>query len=147
MNPKLSARITLWCNRTVALAVLVLIFFFPRLLEWYQGLRPLGLHGAAAVFFGFYLCVPVVLYALWCIDRLVSNVLAEKIFIQANVRYIRRIRWCCAGVSLICLPAAFFYQPLIFMVVIMAFLALVVSVVKNVIAAAVALQEESDLTI
>ncbi len=147
MNPKLSARITLWCNRIVALAVLVLIFFFPRLLEWYQGLRPLGLHGAAAVFFGFYLCVPVVLYALWCIDRLVSNVLAEKIFIQANVRYIRRIRWCCAGVSLICLPAAFFYQPLIFMVVIMAFLALVVSVVKNVIAAAVALQEESDLTI
>lgn len=147
MNPKLSARITLWCNRTVALAVLVLIFFFPRLLEWYQGLRPLGLHGAAAVFFGFYLCVPVVLYALWCIDRLVSNVLAEKIFIQANVRYIRRIRWCCAGVSLICLPAAFFYQPLIFMVVIMAFLALVVSVVKNVIAAAVALQEENDLTI
>ena len=147
MNPKFSARITLWCNRIVALAVLVLIFFFPRLLEWYQGLRPLGLHGAAAVFFGFYLCVPVVLYALWCIDRLVSNVLAEKIFIQANVRYIRRIRWCCAGVSLICLPAAFFYQPLIFMVVIMAFLALVVSVVKNVIAAAVALQEESDLTI
>lgn len=147
MNPKLSARITLWCNRIVALAVLVLIFFFPRLLEWYQGLRPLGLHGAAAVFFGFYLCVPVVLYALWCIDRLVSNVLAEKIFIQANVRYIRRIRWCCAGVSLICLPAAFFYQPLIFMVVIMAFLALVVSVVKNVIAAAVALQEENDLTI
>ena len=147
MNPKLSAKITLWCNRIVALAVLVLIFFFPRLLEWYQGLRPLGLHGAAAVFFGFYLCVPVVLYALWCIDRLVSNVLAEKIFIQANVRYIRRIRWCCAGVSLICLPAAFFYQPLIFMVVIMAFLALVVSVFKNVIAAAVALQEESDLTI
>ena len=147
MNPKLSARITLWCNRIVALAVLVLIFFFPGLLEWYQGLRPLGLHGAAAVFFGFYLCVPVVLYALWCIDRLVSNVLAEKIFIQANVRYIRRIRWCCAGVSLICLPAAFFYQPLIFMVVIMAFLALVVSVVKNVIAAAVALQEENDLTI
>ena len=147
MNPKLSAKITLWCNRIVALAVLVLIFFFPKLLEWYQGLRPLGLHGAAAVFFGFYLCVPVVLYALWCIDRLVSNVLAEKIFIQANVRYIRRIRWCCAGVSLICLPAAFFYQPLIFMVVIMAFLALVVSVVKNVIAAAVALQEENDLTI
>ena len=147
MNPKLSARITLWCNRTVALAVLVLIFFFPRLLEWYQGLRPLGLHGAAAVFFGFYLCVPVVLYALWCIDRLVSNVLAEKIFIQANVRYIRRIRWCCAGVSLICQPAAFFYQPLILMVVIMAFQALVVSVVKNVIAAAVALQEENDLTI
>ena len=147
MNSVLSAKVTLWCNRILALAVVVLIFFFPRLLEWYQGLRPLGLHGAAAVFFGFYLCVPVVLYALWCIDRLVANVLAQQVFIQANVRYIRRIRWCCAGVSLICLPAACFYQPLIFMVVIMAFLALVVSVVKNVLAAAVELREENDLTI
>ena len=147
MNSVLSSKITLWCNRILALAVILLIFFFPRLLDWYQGLRPLGLHGAAAVFFGFYLCVPVVLYSLWCIDRLVSNVLAKQVFIQANVCYIRRIRWCCAGVSLICLPAACFYQPLIFMVVIMAFLALVVSVVKNVFAAAVALQEESDLTI
>lgn len=147
MNSVLSAKITLWCSRILAAAICVLVFFFPRLLEWYQGLRPLGLHGAAAVFFGFYLCVPVVLYALWCIDRLVSNVLAQKVFIPANVRYVRRIRWCCAGVSLICLPAAFFYQPLIFMVVIMAFLALVVSVVKNVLAAAVELQEENDLTI
>ena len=147
MTTKLSAKFTLWINRLLAAAVGVLLFAMPGLLEWYQGMRPLGLHGAAAISFGFYLCVPPVLYALWCIDRLVSNVLAEKIFIQANVRYIRRIRWCCAGVSLICLPAAFFYQPLIFMVVIMAFLALVVSVVKNVIAAAVALQEESDLTI
>lgn len=147
MNPKLSAKITLWCSRIIALAVVALVFFFPRLLDWYQGLRPLGLHGAAAVFFGFYLCVPVVLYALWCINALVCNILKDAVFIQSNVRYIRRIRWCCAGVSLICLPAACFYQPLIFMVVIMAFLTLVVSVVKNIMAAAVEIREENDLTI
>lgn len=147
MNPKLSAKFTLWCNRFIALAVLILVFVFPRLLEWYQGLRPLGLQGAAAVFFGFYLCVPVVLYALWCIDRIVTNILKDVVFVMQNVRYIRRIRWCCAGVSLICLPAAYCYQPLIFMVVIMAFLALVVSVVKNIMAAAVEIREENDLTI
>ena len=147
MNPKLSAKFTLWCNRFLALAVILLIFFFPRLLQWYQGLRPLGLHGAAAVFFGFYACVPVVLFALWCIDRLVSNILRDAVFIMDNVRYIRRIRWCCAGVSLICVPAACFYQPLLFMVVIMAFLALVVSLVKNIMAAAVEIREENDLTI
>ncbi len=147
MNSKLSAKFTLWCSRIIALAVLVLIFVFPRLLDWYQGFRPLGLHGAAAVFFGFYLCVPVVLYALWCVDRIILNLLKEEIFVFANVRYVRRIRWCCAGVSFICIPAAFFYQPLVFMVVIMAFLALIVSLVKNILAAAVELREENDLTI
>lgn len=147
MTSKLSAKFTLWCNRIIAAAVTVLIFTFPRLLDWYQGLRPLGLHGAAAVYFGFYLCVPVVLYALWCVDRIVTNLLRDQVFVLANVRYVRRIRWCCAGVSLICVPAACFYQPLIFMVVIMAFLALVVSLVKNILAAAVELREENDLTI
>lgn len=147
MNSKLSAKFTLWCSRIIALAVIVLIFAFPRLLNWYQGFRPLGLHGAAAVSFGFYLCVPVVLYALWCVDRIISYLLKDEVFVLANVRYVRRIRWCCAGVSLICLPAACFYQPLIFMVVIMAFLALIVSLVKNILAAAVELREENDLTI
>ncbi len=147
MNSKLSARFTLWCSRIIAASVIALIFTFPRVLDWYQGFRPLGLHGAAAVFFGFYLCVPVVLYALWCVDRIILNILKEQVFIQSNVCYVRRIRWCCAIVSLICVPAACFYQPLIFMVVIMAFLALVVSLVKNILAAAVELREENDLTI
>ena len=147
MNSKLSAKFTLWCSRIIALAVIVLIFTFPRLLDWYQGFRPLGLHGAAAVYFGFYLCVPVVLFALWCVDRIILNLLKDDVFIIANVRYVRRIRWCCAGVSCICAPAAFFYQPLVFMVVIMAFLALIVSLVKNILAAAVELREENDLTI
>lgn len=147
MSSKVSIKFTLWCNRIVALLVIALIFFFPKLLDWYQGLRSLGLHGSAAVSFGFYLCVPVVLYALWCVDRIVVNLLQNLVFVQANVRYVRRIRWCCAGVSFICVPAACFYQPLIFMVVIMAFLALIVSLVKNILAAAVELREENDLTI
>lgn len=147
MNPKFSAKITLWCNRVLAALIGVLIFTMPALLRWYQTLRPLGFGGAAAILAGFYGCVPVVLYALLCIDRLVVNILAEEVFTRRNVRFIRRIRWCCAGVSLICLPASFFYPPLCFMTVIMAFLALVVSVVKNVLAAAVELREENDLTV
>ena len=147
MSAQLSAKFTLWINRIIAMGVGILLFTMPSLLNWYQTLRPLGLHGAAAICWGFYLCAPVVLYALWCIDRLVTNILSEQVFITENVRRLRRIRWCCAGVSGICVPAAVFYQPLIFMVVIMAFLALVVSVVKNVMAAAVQIREENDLTI
>ena len=147
MNSELSAKFTLWCNRIIALIVIALIFFFSRLMDWFEVVRPLGERRITALIIGFYLCVPVVLYALWCIDRLVTNVLKKDVFVEQNVRYIRRLRWCCAGVSLLCIPVAFFYMPLIFMVVIMAFLALVISLVKNVMAAAVELREENELTI
>ena len=147
MNSELSAKFTFWCNRLIALIVVVLIFFFPRLMDWYETVRPLGEQKITMLMIGFYLCVPVVLYALWCIDRLVTNVLEKEIFVVQNVRYIRRLRWCCAGVSLICVPISFYYLPLVFMVVILAFLALVISLVKNVMAAAVEIREENDLTI
>lgn len=147
MNTKLSAKITRWCSRFLAVLICLLVFAMPALLNWYQQLRSLGPWGAAAILAGFYCCVPVVLYALFCIDRLIGNILAEQVFILNNVRFIRRIRWCCAGVSLICLPASVFYPPLCFLAVIMAFLALVVSVVKNVMAAAVEIREENDLTV
>lgn len=147
MTSQTSARVTLWCSRIIALLILLLLLFFPALLGWYQRLRDLGPYGAGAILIGFYLCAPAVLCALGCIDRLIRNILAARVFILENVRCIRRIRWCCAWVSLVCLPAALFYPPLAFLSVIMAFLALVVSVVKNVMAAAVELREENDLTV
>ena len=147
MNSQLSAKFTLWCSRVLFILICLLIFAMPALLRWYQTLRPLGRYGAAAIMIGFYCCVPAVLYALSCMERLVRNILKEDVFVTQNVRFLRRICWCCAAVSGICLPAAFFYPPLIFMTMIMAFLALAVSVVKNVMAAAVEIREENDLTV
>ena len=147
MSSELSAKFTLWCSRIIAVAVVILVFAFPSLLRWYSRIRPFRNHVQEALTIAFYLCVPVVEYALWCIDRLVTNVLAQEVFVEKNTGYIRRIRWCCVGVSGICLPASVFYPPLVFMVVIMAFLALVISMVKNIMAAAVAIREENDLTI
>lgn len=147
MTTQSSARATLWCTRFLLGAIVVLLAVFPRLLDWYQRLRDLGPYGAGAILVGFYVCAPAVLYALWRIDRLLVNILAKQVFTRDNVRFIRCIQWCCAWVSLVCFPAAWFYPPLVFLAVIMAFLALVVSVVKNVMAAAVALREEQDLTV
>ena len=147
MKPKVSAAFTLWCSRFLVVAVAVLLFAMPGLVSWYRNFRELGPNSAEAILIGFYCCAPVVFYALWCMDGLLRNILKDTVFVDKNVSYIRRIRWCCALVSLICLPAAWFYPPLIFLAVITAFLALAVSVVKNVLAAAVELREENDLTI
>ena len=147
MDSLISARVTKWVNRLLAVAVVGMALALPALLKWYAAVRQLGPLGAEAIMAAYYVCCPVVLFALWCIEKLMDNILSGQVFVEDNVRSIRRLRWCCVGVSLICLPAAWFYQPLIFLVVIMAFLALIVSVVKSVIAAAVALREENDLVI
>ena len=147
MTNSVSAKFSLWCNRLLAVVMALLCVFLYDLLVWYMGIRQLSCQVGMVILGGFYLCVPMVLYALLCIEKLLKNILQDDVFILPNVRCIRRIRWCCAGVSLVCLGVGFIYQPLLFLAVIMAFLALMVSVVKNVMAAAVEIREENDLTI
>ena len=139
--------ITLWVNRLVALLVALLLPTFPMLLRWYIGFRPLTAAGSAALTVSFYCCALITGWALWNVDALLRSILGEQVFTRKNVSRIRSVRWCCAAISLVCIPAAVFYLPLIFMVVIMAFLALVITVLVRVMTAAVEIREENDLTI
>ena len=143
----LITNVTLWVNRLVCVLVLTLLPTFPLLLKWYVDLRPLTDASQTVLTIAFYICAAVTLLALWNVDALLRRILKDQVFTEKNVNAIRAIRWCCAGISLVCLPASFFYLPLIFMVVIMAFLALVITVLVRVMSAAVEIREENDLTI
>ena len=147
MRISVSVKITLWANRAIAAVLLVLIGAMPRFLSWYQTLRPLDSSSAAAILIGFYCCVPAVALSLWNLDGLLRSILGYQVFVRDNVRRISNVRWCCLAVCLICIPASLFYPPLVFMVVMMAFLALTVSVLCSVMDAAVFIREENDLTI
>lgn len=147
MTSQLSAKITLWCSRVLMAGVLVLAVLLPGALRWYNTLRPLTDSARSAILWGYYICTPAVLYALGMTGKIVRNILAEQVFVLENVRLLRHLRWCCAGVGGVCLVCGVFYPPLLFLAVIMAFLALTVSLVKNVMAAAVELREENDLTV
>ena len=140
-------RLTLWVNRMIALIVAVLLPCLPLLLNWYSNFRTLTQAEYTAILVAFYCCAVVIAVALWNMDKLLRNILKEEVFTRENVSRIRRVRWCCAGISLITLPAAFIYLPLFFLVIIMAFLSLVVCVVVRVMDAAVIIREENDLTI
>ena len=140
-------KLTLWVNRAIALLLAILVFTLPLLLDWYSKTRVLNDAERAAITTAFYCCAVIVAVALWQMDRLLQSILRKEVFIRENVRRIRIIQWCCAGVSLICLPAAFIYYPLLFLVVIMGFLCLVISVVCRVMDTAVAIREENDLTV
>lgn len=142
-----SITVTLWANRLVALILTVLLFTMPLLLDWYCQFRVLSGLERTAITVAFYCCAVVVGIALWNMDALLRAIRLDQVFIRENVRRIRVVQWCCGGTGAICFPAAFCYYPLVFMVIIMAFLFLVVSVVCRVMDAAVSIREENDLTI
>lgn len=139
--------VTLWATRLVAAVIFVLLFTLPLLLDWYSQFRVLLDLERTALTIAFYCCAVVVFIALWNMDALLRSIRAGQVFIQENVRRIRSIQWCCGVTALICVPAAACYYPLVFMVVVMGFLCLVVSVVCRVMNAAVTIREENDLTI
>lgn len=147
MHIPVSVKVTLWANRIISLILALLVFTMPALLRWYETIRVMGSHVTTAISVAFYCCCIPVGAALWDMDAILRNILRREIFVRKNVSCIRRIRWYCMATGLICLPAAFFYPPLIFVFVIMAFLSLVVSVLSGVMHAAVEIREENDLTI
>ena len=143
-----SAKITLYATRGVAVLITALLFCFPVLVERYhQHFRPLLDSERTAIIYGFYACSVAVLLAMYHMDRLLRNILMTQLFTTKNVSHIRSVRWCCLAVSLICLCAAFGFPSLFFLSAIMAFLSLVVTVVGQVMKAAVEIREENDLTI
>ncbi|MBQ7415844.1 MAG: DUF2975 domain-containing protein [Oscillospiraceae bacterium] len=146
-SKNLTAVITLWVNRAVALAVGAMLFLLPYVLEWYQEFRWLSETEQLVLSICFYCCAAAIAVALWNVDRMLTDILAGQVFIRKNVKRIQRIQLSCGVVALICIPATVAYMPLIFLVVIMAFLCLMVSVVASVMDAAVTIREENDLTI
>lgn len=140
-------RISLWTSRSIVLILAVLIFFLPAILDWYAQYRELTQVERTAILAAYYCCVLVVAAAMWNIDRALTDVLDGRVFTRKNVLRIRRVAWCSGGVSLICVPAACAYYPLVFMVIVMAFLCLMVGVLSSIMDAAVTIREENDLTV
>ena len=137
-----SATACLWASRAVAGLLGVLAVLMPRAVRWYGQLRLLSSAGQRVILAGYYLCLIPTGLALLELDRLMRRIRQGEVFLQDNVRRIRRLIWNCAAVSLICL-----YPPLLFVTIIMAFLCLVIAVVASIMDAATRLREENDLTI
>ena len=143
-----SAKVTLWASRGVAVLIAALLIFFPGMVERYhRNFRPLYDSERYALLGAFYLSAVAVELAMYHMDKLLRNILRAELFTAENVSHIRYVRWCCFWVSVVCLFAFFGFPSMIFISTIMAFLALVVTVVGQVMKAAVELREENDLTV
>jgi hypothetical protein len=143
-----TARWTLYATRFVFVVLVLLLLFFPALVERYhRHFRALSDVERTALIAGFYACSGWIMVALLKMDRLLRNIIARVLFVEENVKCIHSICVCCLAVSLICLCAGFGFPSLIFLSIIMAFLSMVVSVVCQVMRSAVELREETELTI
>ena len=103
--------------------------------------------GQIAIMVAFYGCLPFAVTALVCLWRLLRNIQRERVFSEENSRLMASVSWCCAAVAAVTLGAFRWYPPLIFITLSMAFLFLIVRVVRNCFIAAIALKEENALTI
>lgn len=139
--------VTLWVNRVLLGVGATMLFVMPALMRWYNTVRILNPLENTAILSGFYACAPFALWALWNVERLLSNIQKGAVFVTANVTLLRRIRLCCGAVTLLCIWPSYYYPPLLFLIVIMGFLTLMVNVVCQVMKAAVAIREENDLTV
>ncbi len=84
---------------------------------------------------------------LWQLHRLLKSIGAGQAFTAENVAALRLISWCCILAAAVYFCAGFFDWYLFVFAAAAAFVGLVLRVVKNVFAQAVALKEENDSTI
>ena len=119
----------------------------PWITRWYATYRHLMESRRIAILVAFYGCLPFAMTALICLWRLLRNIQREKVFSEINSRLMAAVSWCCAAIAAGTLGACRWYPPLGFVTVSMAFLFLIVRVVRNCFIAAIALKEENALTI
>ncbi len=140
-----SAKLTRVITWVFAFLLLVLMIFSDMLLKWFF---KAGYEATVKIILvTFYICCPAAWCALYCIERLLKNIIGEDVFIQKNVLYLRVLSWCCAFVALACLISGFLYVPFFIFSLGATFMMLILRVLKNVMAAATKLKDENELTI
>ncbi len=86
-------------------------------------------------------------YLLYNLFYLLRRIESDQVFIAKNVECLRRISWSCFAGAGVAFASGFYYLSWLFVFVAAAFMGLIVRVVKNVVAQAVALKDEADYTI
>ena len=107
-----------------------------------------AMRGISTVFIAcFYPSALFAYITLYSLIKLLLNIKKDEIFINVNVKYLRRISWCCFSVAIITLIGGIFYIPFLFVAVAAAFVGLMLRIVKNVMQNAAEIKAENELTI
>lgn len=146
-------------DRSIKLSLFCIYFFAAVLfvLDAYSLIRPFRmqmlisrfLFGAdkTVFFIVFETCSVSAWICLYHLYRLLKNMGGETVFTKENVKHLRVISWCCAGVSAVTFIGCFFWLPSFTVTAVSAFMMLIVRIVKNVMSEAAEMKDELDYTV
>lgn len=148
IKSKWSARITIALCGLIIAALVSMVFVMPGIADWYYfGIRRGAAGDGKPLLYAFYCCVPAAFLAIYHLIRLMVNIHKGDVFVLRNVTHLRYLAWCCAWVSLVTLIAGYFYMPLLIISFAAIFLCLFIRVIRHIMAAAVDIKNENELTI
>lgn len=128
-------------------ALIATVVFGPWLTRWYVDFSNIVPGNESFFLATIYVGSIPAAYLLYNLYRLLRRIEVGQVFTDENVECLRRISWTCFAGAAVALASGFYYLSWLFIFVAAAFMGLIVRVVKNVVAQAVALQDESDYTI
>ena len=150
---QISAALSLVICAASAVLLLAWLFTFPRFFGWFY----LAYHGIAEnpytqsvmkrVIGAFYGCAPFAAASLYCLIRLLLNILKDRVFIAKNVLYVSLVSLFCYAVAVITLVTGLRYFPLLIICFATGTVGTLLLVMKNLLRSAVELKEENELTI
>jgi hypothetical protein len=129
------------------LLTLAVIPGLPSILSWYIGYAGKNSEIYHRLLYTLWAATIPALAALICLGRLLKNIDRGQIFVRHNVKLLRILSWCCFAAAGVFLVTSLYYVTGLLIVISASFMGLILRVVKNVIAQAVELKEESDLTV
>lgn len=147
-NGEKSIGLSKLCIILFMFVLIATVVFAPWLTRWFVNFSQAGLGGIQSYFLAtIYVGSIPVGYLLYHLLLLLRRIEAGELFTDENVERLRRISWSCflgAGLAFL---SVFYYFPWFFVFVAAAFMGLIVRVVKNVVAQAVALKKDADYII
>lgn len=153
-NSKKSVDFSIGVCFFVTALLVVLIFAGPKLFHLYMtAYRGIAPDGAAmnmlakvfaAVFYPSSVFAAIILYSL---IKLLKNIREDEVFIIDNVKYLKKVSWCCVIIGVIAFVGGIFYLPCVLISCAGFFVGMLLRVLKNVMQKAVEIKEENDLTV
>lgn len=129
------------------LLLIALLIFAPSLISHYGTALYWTERNCNGILYAFYCSALPAAIALSCLFSLLYNIRSGRPFSKRTAVLIGIISWCCAAVTVITLIGFFFFAPLLLVSASMAFLFLIVRVVRVCFLSATELKEDSSLTI
>lgn len=130
------------------LAVLIIgSIALPYLVNWFISINPTKEYNYYLLLITLWCCAVPAFIALMTLIKLLKNLSNEQVFIQDNANYIRLLSWCCFSVCIVFFVLATQHYLAIVFVIIVAFMGLILRVIKNVFAHAIEIKTENDLTV